>query len=223
MIHTLRLAASAVSASPRSDVTSWWPARSRQASTVELLCMGRLHRLRSSGSCAGLDDVTLIGRLDDADAMRELIVRHERPLMSMAMSMIRNRADAEEIVQDTFVQAYRAAGTFRGDAKVSTWLHSICYRQVLTRTRRRRHLTVAIDEALTQMSTSTDDAFRLALDDAVEELPDINRQAFVLVDVLGFSRSDAAEIVGVEANTMRARVAKARALLADILTAEASS
>jgi len=185
--------------------------------------MGRLHRLRSPGSCAGLDDVTLIGRLDDADAMRELIVRHERPLMSMAMSMIRNRADAEEIVQDTFVQAYRAAGSFRGDAKVSTWLHSICYRQVLTRTRRRRHLTVAIDEASMQMSTSTDDAFRLALDDAVEELPDINRQAFVLVDVLGFSRSDAAEIVGVEANTMRARVAKARALLADILTAEASS
>jgi len=73
------------------------------------------------------------------------------------------------------------------------------------------------------MSTSTDDAFRLALDDAVEQLPDINRQAFVLVDVLGFSRSDAAEIVGIEANTMRARVAKARALLADILTVEASS
>ena len=223
MIIAFRLAAASATTSPRSSVATWWRARGGQASTVELLCMGRLHRLRSSSSCAVLDDVTLIGRLDDADAMRELIVRHERPLMSMAMSMIRNRADAEEIVQDTFVQAYRAAGTFRGDAKVSTWLHSICYRQVLTRTRRRRHLTVAIDEASMQMSTSTDDAFRLALDDAVEELPDINRQAFVLVDVLGFSRSDAAEIVGVEANTMRARVAKARALLADILTAEASS
>ena len=138
----------------------------------------------------------------------------------MANSMIRNRADAEEIVQDTFIQAFRSAGTFRGDAKVSTWLHAICYRQVLTRTRRKRHLTVALDAAAEPVGVDTDTAFGIALNTALDELPEINRQAFILVDMLGFSRADAAEIAEVEANTMRARVARARSMLADALSAE---
>jgi RNA polymerase sigma-70 factor (ECF subfamily) len=171
----------------------------------------------------GLDDEALVARLDEAAAMRELIQRHQRPLMAMAESMTRNRADAEEIVQDTFVQAYRAAHTFRGDAKLSTWLYSICYRQVLTRTRRKRHLTVAIDAVAEPATVTGDDAFRLALDQAVHNLPDINREAFILVDVLGFSRADAADIIGTEANTMRARVARARTLRADTLTPEAAT
>ena len=167
-----------------------------------------------------MDDRALVAVLDDSDAMAEFITRHRSRLTAMAMSMIRNRSDAEEIVQDTFVQAYRSAGSFRGDAKVSTWLHSICYRQVLTRTRRRRHLTVAIDVSLEPIAQRRDDAFRLALDQAVSELPQINRDAFVLVEMLGFSRAEAAHIVGTEANTMRARVARAHHLLAQALTDE---
>jgi RNA polymerase sigma-70 factor (ECF subfamily) len=59
---------------------------------------------------------------------------------------------------------------------------------------------------------------RIALKVAVDELPEQNRVAFVLVDVLGFSREDAAAMVDVPGNTMRARVARARMLLADALT-----
>jgi RNA polymerase sigma-70 factor (ECF subfamily) len=184
--------------------------------------MGHLRRLRAATNWAALDDPALIENLNDPGALRELIDRHQRPLMAMANSMIRNRTDAEEIVQDTFIQAYKAHGTFRGDAKVSTWLYAICYRQVLTRTRRKRHLTVALDTINEPAATApVDRAFHIALDAAVEQLPDPNREAFVLVDVLGFSRADAADIVGVEANTMRARVARARTLLADQLTDEA--
>ena len=185
--------------------------------------MGRIRRLRVVDDLAAVDDQLLVDRLDEPDAMRELIQRHQRPLMSMAISMIRNRSDAEEIVQDTFVQAYRAAPSFRGDAKVSTWLHSICYRQVLTRTRRKRHLTVAIEATADPVAETRDDAFRIALDAAIDDLPAINRQAFILVDVLGFSRADAAQIADVEANTMRARVARARTLLADVLSAEVAT
>ena len=188
------------------------------------LCgMRRIGRLRVDNDIGGLDDQALIARLDEPAAMRELIQRHQRPLMAMAESMTRNRPDAEEIVQDTFVQAYKAAHTFRGDAKLSTWLHSICYRQVLTRTRRKRHLTVAIDAVTEPATVTRDDAFRLALDQAVQELPDINREAFILIDVLGFSRADAADITGIEANTMRARLTRARTLLADTLSTEAAT
>jgi len=182
--------------------------------------MGRLRRLRIAGDVTALDDMALVGRLDDSDAMTELIRRHQGRLLAMANSMIRNRSDAEEIVQDTFVQAYRSAATFRAEAKVSTWLHSICYRQVLTRTRRKRHLTTALDNTTEIASTTSDNAFRIALEGAVDQLPEANREAFVLVDMLGFSRAEAAEIAGIEANTMRARVARARTLLADQLSAE---
>ncbi len=136
----------------------------------------------------------------------------------MAMAMLRNAADADEVVQDTFVQAFRAAGSYRGDAKVSTWLHSICRRQVLARTRRKRHLTVAYDASHEPVSPTPDDALRIAVDTAIDELPDINKEAFILVDILGLTRTDAAHVVGVEENTMRARVARARRLLADELT-----
>jgi RNA polymerase sigma-70 factor (ECF subfamily) len=175
-------------------------------------------RLRTVDSVVELDDPELLERIADPDALGELLERHQQSLFAMAMAMLRNAADAEEVVQDTFVQAYRAASSYRGDATVSTWLHSICRRQVLARTRRKRHLTVAYDASHDPVSPTRDDALRLAVDAAIDQLPDINREAFILVDVLGLSRTDAAHIVGIEDNTMRARVARARRLIADELT-----
>lgn len=202
------------------EFVSAWPSDARPERRFTASCMGRLRRLRPADNVAALDDRVLLRRLEDPDAMTELISRHRQRLMVMATSMIRNRSDAEEIVQDTFVQAYRSAGSFRGDAKVSTWLHSICYRQVLTRTRRKRHLTIALDATSEPAHVESDHAFRLTLDAAVSELPDNNREAFILVEVLGFSRTDAAEVAGIEANTMRARVARAHSLLTTALSNE---
>ena len=202
------------------EFVSAWPSGARQERRFTASCMGRLRRLRPADNVAALEDHVLLRRLDDPNAMTELISRHRQRLMVMATSMIRNRADAEEIVQDTFVQAYRSAGSFRGDAKVSTWLHSICYRQVLTRTRRKRHLTIALDATSEPADVEPDHAFRLTLDAALSELPDDNREAFILVEVLGFSRTDAAAVAGIEANTMRARVARAHSLLTAALANE---
>lgn len=203
------------------------PARQRNladrvASMVrpELTMMSR-QRTRSLGHRADtLDDPELVKHIADPACMAELISRHQGRLMSMATSMLRNRADAEEAVQDTFFRAHRAGTDFRGDAKVSTWLHTICYRQVLTRTRRKRHLTVAIDSQPEQASQSEDQALRIALRRAVDDLPEANREAFTLVDILGFSRTEAATILDVQDNTMRARVARARQLLAEALSSD---
>ena len=113
--------------------------------------------------------------------------------------------------------AHRAAAGFRNEASVRTWLHSICYRQCLGRLRRKRLDLVVITDRDTP-TASTDAAMRIAIEIAVDALPEANRVAFVLVDVLGFSREDAAAMVEVPGNTMRARVARARMLLADALT-----
>jgi RNA polymerase sigma-70 factor (ECF subfamily) len=165
-----------------------------------------------------LTDTDLVARIGSDDrCFRELIVRHEQSLRRLAWSLLRNRHDAEEAVQDAFVAAHRAASGFRNESSVRTWLHSICYRQCLGRLRRKRLDLVVIAEH-DSPAAPADMAMRIALELAVDALPEANRVAFVLVDVLGFSREDAAAMVEVPGNTMRARVARARMLLADALT-----
>lgn len=179
--------------------------------------MRRPRHLELVNAAAELDDHALLARLREPACVTEFVRRHQSRLLRLASAMLNNRADAEEVVQDTFLQAFRAADGFRGDAQVTTWLHTICYRQVLSR-RRRRHLPTVGDEQLaSRAAVQQDTVTAMALAAAIEELPDVNREAFVLVDVLGFSRADAAEITRTEANTMRARVARARLLLADLL------
>jgi RNA polymerase sigma-70 factor (ECF subfamily) len=165
-----------------------------------------------------LTDTDLVARLGSDDGcFRELIGRHEQSLRRLAWSMLKNRHDAEEAVQDAFVAAHRAAAGFRNESSVRTWLHSICYRQCLGRLRRKRLDLVVITDHDTP-TAPTDTATRIAIEVAIDALPEANRVAFVLVDVLGFSREDAAVLVDVAGNTMRARVARARILLADALT-----
>lgn len=179
--------------------------------------MRRPRHLELVNAAAELDDHALLARLREPACVTEFVGRHQSRLLGLASAMLNNRADAEEVVQDTFLQAFRAADGFRGDAQVTTWLHIICYRQALSR-RRRRHLPTVSDEQLvSRAAVHHDTVTAMALAAAIEELPDVNREAFVLVDVLGFSRADAAQITRIEANTMRARVARARLLLADLL------
>lgn len=195
------------------------PSRSASSTAVAM----RPRSLSPRCNPTELTDTDLVARVaTDEACFRELIVRHEQSLRRLAWSMLKNRHDAEEAVQDAFVAAHRAAAGFRNEASVRTWLHSICYRQCLGRIRRKRLDLVVIADRDTP-TASTDAAMRIALEFAVDALPEANRVAFVLVDVLGFSREDAAAMVEVPGNTMRARVARARMLLADALadTAEA--
>ncbi|MDO8392446.1 MAG: sigma-70 family RNA polymerase sigma factor [Actinomycetota bacterium] len=181
--------------------------------------MQRRRLLAVVGSVDGLDDRALLARLSEPVCMTEFVRRHQTRLFGLAAAILNDRADAEEVVQDTFLQAFRSADTFRGEAQVSTWLHTICYRQALSRRRRRRHPTVGDEHLLTQPAEHHDTLTSMALAAAVERLPANNREAFMLVDVLGFSRTEAAAIAGIEDNTMRARVARAHMLLADLLDA----
>lgn len=183
--------------------------------------VGVARRLRSVSAVVPVEmsDSELISRAGEELCLRELIARHERSMRRLALSMLRNRADADEAVQDAFVVVYRKGATFRGESSARTWLHSICYRKCLDRLRRKRFDIVHIDQASQSSLTAVevDHSFTATLETALDDLPPQNREAFVLVDVLGFTREDAAELVGVPGNTMRARVARARLLLADAL------
>jgi RNA polymerase sigma-70 factor (ECF subfamily) len=65
--------------------------------------------------------------LGDEDAFAEIVTRYRDRMFSIAFSHLRNHADAEEIAQDTFIQAHRGLARFRGDSSLATWLHRIAF------------------------------------------------------------------------------------------------
>jgi len=95
-----------------------------------------------------LSDLALITIILEGDtaAYAQLVKRHQRFVFTLAMRFAKSREDAEEIAQDCFVKAYRALGTFKQDAKFSTWLYTITYTTAMTFLRKKRLDTASIDD-----------------------------------------------------------------------------
>lgn len=95
-----------------------------------------------------LSDIELITAIleGNTSAYAELVKRHQRYVFTLAMRYAKNREDAEEIAQDTFVKAYRALGTFKQSSKFSTWLFTITYTTAMTFLRKKRLLTDSIND-----------------------------------------------------------------------------
>ena len=159
-----------------------------------------------------MEDHQLVIKAAEGDdgAFEDLVRRHTDAAWRMARSMLRDDFAAEEAVQDTFLKAHRNLHTFRGDAKVSTWLLSICHRTCIDRLRRKRLDVVSLEDVRREKGTEDHTDLKIAVEEALDGLPHDEREAFVLVEVVGHSREDAADIVGVPPSTMRSRVSRAR-------------
>lgn len=153
----------------------------------------------------------------DGLAFEAMVRRHTDAVWQVARANLRDDFAAEEVVQDTFLKAHRALGSFRGESSVRTWLLAICQRTCIDRSRRKRATLVSLDEARRARAREEQPELALAIVQSMERLSPDERRAFTLVDVLGYSREEAAQIVGVPASTMRSRVAKARLRLMDAL------
>ena len=167
------------------------------------------------------------------DATFEQLVRsHTDVVWRFAMGMLRDAHEAEEVTQDTFVRVHRKLDTWRGDAALRTWIIAICRNLCIDRLRARRAEVISLDEVRAERAgreqataRGGDHAERTALRDllarAAADLPDEEREAFHLVDVLGFSGTEAAEIVGVPPTTLRSRLYRAHDhLVAHVLQEE---
>jgi RNA polymerase sigma-70 factor (ECF subfamily) len=167
-----------------------------------------------------MDDEALLSQAAEGDtaAFELLVRRHADGLWRLARSVVRDDHIAEEAVQDTFVKAHRGLATYRREASVKTWLSRICYRAAIDRVRIKRLHVVPIDTAVAAHSAAVDVELRMALRAALDELPGDEREAFELVHVLGYSREEAAQIVGVPPSTLRSRAGRARQRLATALS-----
>lgn len=145
----------------------------------------------------------------DETAFELLVRRHTDAVWRLAYGMLRDRGHAEDATQEVFVKAYRGLAEFRGDAAVRTWLLAIAHRTCLDAIRRRREDVVSLEEARRERFREADHATRIALEMAIEQLPEDERRAFMLVDVLGLSREEAAQVSDIPASTLKSRLARA--------------
>jgi len=158
----------------------------------------------------------------DAWAFAELVGRHGDRMWSVAVRTLGAWEDAADVVQEAFVSAHRRAGSFRGDASVRTWLQRIVVNACLDRLRHERSRPAVVpwperDIPARRPDPATELATRLAVADALAELPAEQRVAVVLVDVQGCALAEVAEILEVPIGTVKSRCARGRARLAVLL------
>ena len=153
----------------------------------------------------------------DRWAFGRLVARHQERLWAVAVRTLGDRDEAADALQDALLSAYRAAGSYRGDARVTTWLHRIVVNACLDRLRRRAvRATVPLPEH--ERADPRDElAARetaLEVEAALASLPVDQRTAIVLVDVQGLPVAEAAAVLGVPTGTVKSRCSRGRARLA---------
>lgn len=169
----------------------------------------------------------------DADAFGELFARHRDRLWAVALRTMGNPDDAADGLQDGLVAAYRRAGSFRGEAAVTTWLHRVVVNACLDRIRAAKvraadalpdDLEERGDRGALVTADTTDPADeavlaerrRLVLD-ALATLPEEQRAALVLVDMEGYSVAEVAVILDCAEGTVKSRCSRGRSRLAGLL------
>jgi RNA polymerase sigma-70 factor, ECF subfamily len=184
---------------------------------------------RSSSTRTEAEMITAI-LAGDTQLYHELIHPHERCVYLMALSLIKNEADAEDIAQEAFLKAFRNLSTFRAESKFSTWLISITLNEARSRLRR---------QAIVPMESLEDppdgggvaspallrdwreipsevverDEVRQMLQEAVTNLPTIYRQVFQLRDIEDLNVKETAEALGISIPSVKVRLHRARMML----------
>jgi len=170
----------------------------------------------------------------DPQAFERIMRQHNRMLFRTARAILHDDAEAEDALQEAYMQAYHALGSFRGDAKLSTWLARIVANEALMRLRKRSRRAeivpiqpAASTEELEQVSDTTMDnapdanaergEMRRLLEAQIDALPDSYRTVFMLRGVEELSVEETATVLGIPAATVRTRFFRARSLLREAL------
>jgi RNA polymerase sigma-70 factor (ECF subfamily) len=160
----------------------------------------------------------------------ELIRPYERNVYLMALSYMKNEADAEDVAQEAFVKGFKSLASFRADSRFSTWLISITLNEA--RSRLRRKSLVRMDSLDTPPDEDQNVSpallrdwreipsevlergeIRQLLQEAIEQLPDIYRQVFLLRDVEEMNINDTAEALNISIPSVKVRLHRARMML----------
>ena len=166
----------------------------------------------------------------DRDKFHLLIRPYERQIYRTALALVKNESEAEDVVQDAVLKAYRKLASFRGDARFSTWLIAITLNEARGRLRKENRTTFdSLDERSEESGDYTPAALtdwrevplaalerreiRALIQQAVSELPETYREIVTLRDVEELSVNETATLLGISVSLVKVRLHRARMML----------
>ena len=183
------------------------------------------------------EDTELISKVLEGDysAFEFIVHKYESRVYNHCMKFLNNMEDVEDALQETFLQSYRAIGSFRGEAAFSTWLLKIATNNCLMKLRKRKRVDlVSIDKPIEFNGSKINreimdwslnpslmcghDEIREVLDKLIGELPEDKRIVLVLKDVEGFSNIEISHTLGMSVAAVKSRLHRARLIMRDELT-----
>lgn len=186
--------------------------------------------MKSSTSTRSEAEIIAAILAGETQLYHELVRPHERSVYMMALSYMKNETDAEDVAQEAFIKAFRNLSTFRGDAKFSTWLISITLNEARNRLRRQSVVRMqsldeppdedgAVSPALLRdwreipSEAVEREEVRTLIKKAVETLPEIYRQVFLLRDVEELDVNETAQTLSISISNVKVRLHRARMML----------
>ena len=175
------------------------------------------------------NDQILINQIlsGDANAFTQLVNRYKDLVFTLALRMLKNREEAEEVSQDTFVKTYRSLNKFKGDSKFSTWIYKVAYNSCLDRIKKnKKYLNdVEINEFTEHQVKTVNNAFDALVEeernqliqDCLHLLPSEDSFLLTLYYFEEQSLDEIADIVGISANNVKVKLFRSRKKLASIL------
>ena len=174
-------------------------------------------------------------RSGDRAEFAHLVESYSGYIYRLAVKMVEDSQDAEDILQETFIKAYRHLPDFDGRSSLSTWLYRIATNEALMLLRRRKHIPVSLDEpadvadqdsepvqivdwcCMPEEEMMTAEA-RVYMAKAIEALPHSLRVVFLLRDIEGLSTQETGEVLNLSETAVKTRLSRARLRLRELLT-----
>lgn len=163
----------------------------------------------------------------DTNAFSVLVNRYKDLVYTLTLRMLKNREEAEEVAQDTFIKAYKSLSRFKGDSKFSTWLYKIAYNTSLDRLKKnKKHINdVDINEFTEHQIKTIDNAFDTldsqeqaqAIQDCMALLPSDEAFLLTLFYFEELSLEEISETIGLTPNNVKVKLFRSRKKLASIL------
>jgi RNA polymerase sigma-70 factor (ECF subfamily) len=191
------------------------------------------------------EELVARARAKDFGAFEELLERYEDKVFRLAYRFVRNEAEAQEILQDTFLSIWRKLDTFKGDSLFSSWVYRVAANTALMRLRsQRRHPQISTEdlpagfldnyrpsgaEGLSHLPSPganwakrpdeqlQSDELRRHIQAAVDDLPELYRTVFLVRDVEGLSTEETAEVLGISVPSVKTRLHRARIALREAI------
>jgi len=174
-------------------------------------------------------------RAGDKAEFARLVEAYSGYIYRLAIKMVEDPQDAEDVLQETFIKAYRYLSSFDGRSSLATWLYRIGTNEALMLLRRRKHLSVSIDDPMETADEEVEPLqivdwcclpetelmsaeARAYMDEAIEALSPGLRAVFVLRDIEGLSTRETGEVLNLSEVAVKTRLSRARMRLRELLT-----